>query len=116
MIERFGFSVGDFIALINLTTDIISSLKGRGGAIDAFEDLLSRLEGDRQTLRQLQSISLLQEYAADAAAITRQLESLYTPLSKLFNTAKQYEGEFTWKGAKKFIVASRRKPSGVLKT
>ncbi len=94
MIVPYGLSVGDFIAAVGLTRDVVSSLRGRGGAIDAFRKLLNELDVDCQTVEQLQATSLPLQYADDEAAIARQANSLHSSALRLFDVVGECERAF----------------------
>ena len=114
MIVPFGFSVGDFIAAIGLTKDVISSLKGRGGAIEACYELLNELQTDCETLKRLQSTKLPSRYAADQTAIARQADKLHASALKLFQVIQQYEVDFRRPGTEKFYRAVNKKSKWAL--
>ena len=41
----FGFSVGDFVAVGNIVSEVISSLQNAGGAAQQYQQLIVELEG-----------------------------------------------------------------------
>lgn len=56
MSAGFGFSVGDFIAVVNLMRDVGTALKENGGARDDYQKTISPLEITRAILSWISSI------------------------------------------------------------
>jgi hypothetical protein len=50
----FGFSVGDFLAVINLICDITNSVRATGGARSEYQELIRDLETLKKALKHIQ--------------------------------------------------------------
>lgn len=56
MSAGFGFSVGDFIAAVNLLREVAIALKDNGGACDDYEKTIAKLEITKSILSWIESI------------------------------------------------------------
>lgn len=69
MSAGFGFSVGDFIAAIELVVNIIDALRSSGSASAAFQDLVSELSTLHITLVKVSEIQLDPSQTSDRLAL-----------------------------------------------
>jgi len=61
----FGFSVGDFIAALELVGTVIQSLRESSGAKSEFRGLVHELYGLETALLRIKHLDLDEEYEAD---------------------------------------------------
>ena len=65
----FGFSVGDFVAVLNLVRTVIEALKTAGGAKEDFQGLLRQLHALEKVLTRVRDIELDDEQDLDKVAL-----------------------------------------------
>lgn len=65
----FGFSVGDFIAVLNLVRTIIDALRTTGGARDSFHELIRQLYALEKALIRVKDVDLDDEQEGDRIAL-----------------------------------------------
>ncbi|CAO2652658.1 Nn.00g009410.m01.CDS01 [Neocucurbitaria sp. VM-36] len=65
----FGFSVGDFLAVLNLVRIVIEALKSAGGAKEQFAELLEQLHALEKVLTRVKDIELDDEQDLDKIAL-----------------------------------------------
>ncbi|KAF2179281.1 hypothetical protein K469DRAFT_596763 [Zopfia rhizophila CBS 207.26] len=65
----FGFSVGDFVAAINLVRTVIDALKRTGGAKDDFTELIRQLYSLEKALIRVNDVELDDSQLEDAVAL-----------------------------------------------
>ena len=55
MVPAFGFSVGDFVAVIQLINKISKAVRDAGGAVEDYQDTVSELESLKEIFKRLDS-------------------------------------------------------------
>ncbi|KAI1459628.1 hypothetical protein F4805DRAFT_419707 [Annulohypoxylon moriforme] len=87
----FGFSVGDFLAVGKLATDIISSLKDSGGSRTEYQHLLRELECLQAALVHLDRLSETRN-THGVATIKYTALSCRRPLEEFLTKIRKYDG------------------------
>ena len=86
----FGFSVGDFLAVGKLVTDIVSSLKDVGGSQNQYRDLICELECLRLALDHVKSLAQTRS-SQHADAIKYTALSCRRPLEDFLSRINKYD-------------------------
>ena len=87
----FGFSVGDFIAVGSLITDIASSLQEAGGSKSEYQEILRELEGLERALSYLDKVKSGDACSMNIASIKYAALSCRRPLEQFLNKIKKYD-------------------------
>ncbi|XXG93972.1 hypothetical protein Hte_000222 [Hypoxylon texense] len=87
----FGFSVGDFLAVGKLVTDIVSCLKDTGGSRTEYQDLVRELECLQAALIHLDKLTATKT-PHDLTAIKYTALSCRRPLEDFLARIRKYEG------------------------
>jgi len=90
----FGFSVGDFIAVGKLISDIAKSLRETGGAKSEYQELVRELESLQQALHHLDKLHINSSKPQDLASIKYAALSCRRPLEQFLSKIKKYDKSF----------------------
>ena len=90
MAAGFGFSVGDFIAGIELVAKISKALKDSGGASAEYQQVVQQLESLRLTLQQLSSVKATSRNYAFVNAVRAQAQLIETSLQPFLDSITKY--------------------------
>ncbi|OCL06463.1 hypothetical protein AOQ84DRAFT_410939 [Glonium stellatum] len=86
----FGFSVGDFIAVGKLITDIVSCFQSAGGSASGYQELLRELDLLQHALRHLEKLSS-KSSSTNIDSIKYAALSCRRPLEHFLGKARKYE-------------------------
>ena len=86
----FGFSVGDFIAGINIAIDVIEACKDTGGASSQYERVIVEFETYLALLRKLQDANV-----PTTAEINRLASSCERPVQQFMTKIEKYRYSLT---------------------
>ena len=106
MIVPFGFSVGDFIAVVGLTKAVIVSLRAQGGAVDACLVVVNELGINISVFQDLENVDLPAKYEAQQRSIVALAQSLNNSASKFLESLQKYRRNFAARNATRFYRAS----------
>lgn len=87
----FGFSVGDFIAVGSLVTDIVSSLREASGSKSEYQEILRELEGLKHALSYLDKLQSVDACSTSIDSIKYAALSCRRPLEQFLNKIKKYD-------------------------
>ncbi|KAH6714436.1 hypothetical protein BKA61DRAFT_481678 [Leptodontidium sp. MPI-SDFR-AT-0119] len=87
----FGFSVGDFIAVGKLITDITNSLRDAGGSKSEYQELLRELDSLHHALRYLDKLQLNNSSSMNLDSIKYAALSCRRPLEQFLSKIKRYD-------------------------
>ena len=90
VVPTFGFSVGDFIAGINIAVDVIKACKETGGASSQYEGFLVEFEAYLALLRKLQDANV-----PTTAEINRLASSCERPVQQFVTKIQKYRCSLT---------------------
>lgn len=116
MIVPFGFSVGDFVAVLHLTKDVIAGLQDQGGAVNEFYSVVEDLEANITILQQLEKHDLPGEYDAQKRSIAVLAQSLYGLATDFLAVIQKYRKDLTRPEARHSYRAVLKKASWTVKT
>ena len=105
MIVPFGFSVGDFIALLAVTRTVISGLKAQGGAIDACLGVVDGLETNFSIFEELESLDLPATHESQQNLIVGLAQDLRGLATSFLESVQRYSRSFARPHAQKFYRA-----------
>ena len=85
VVPAFGFSVGDFIAGINIAIDVVKACKDTGGASSQYESVLVEFETYLTLLHKLQDSSI-----PTTAEVNRLASSCKQPVQQFLTKIEKY--------------------------
>ncbi len=87
----FGFSLGDFLAAIELVGTVIQSLRDSGGAKASFGELVHELTSLETALLRVQQLDLGDEQKGDYAAITQVASQCQFTIERFWSKVSQFQ-------------------------
>jgi hypothetical protein len=87
----FGFSIGDFIAVGSLITDITCSLREVGGSKSEYQELLRELESLQHALSHLDKLQVGGSSPVDLDSIKYAALSCRRPLEQFLANIRKYD-------------------------
>ena len=90
VVPTFGFSVGDFIAGINIAVDVIKACKDTGGASSQYKRVIVEFEAYLALLRKLQDANV-----PTTAEINRLASSCERPVQQFVTKIEKYRRSLT---------------------
>ncbi|OAG42663.1 hypothetical protein AYO21_02946 [Fonsecaea monophora] len=87
----FGFSVGDFVAVIQLTGKIISSLKGVGGSASEYQHAVVELESLKRLLEKVTKLTITEDNAVQVNALRGLALACEPCLQEFYQKLRSYE-------------------------
>ena len=91
MAAGFGFSVGDFVAGIELTAKVIRALKESGGASSEYQQILRELESLEIILQHLSSLKATKENHHYVNAFRGQAQSIQVLVQQFLDSITKYK-------------------------
>ncbi|XTI88870.1 hypothetical protein V2W45_1489621 [Cenococcum geophilum] len=91
MPPAFGFSVGDFIATIELCTKVAKALKDTGGASSEYQSVIIELHGLQNVLARLAALEPTESNLSHVNAIRGMALACRLPLADFFSKLEKYE-------------------------
>jgi hypothetical protein len=116
MLAPFGFSVGDFITVLQLTRDVIAGLQAQGGAVNEFCNIVEDLEANITIFQQLENLDLPDKYNAQQRSIVTLAQSLYGLATDFLALIQKYRRDLTRPEARHSYRAVLKKTSWTMKT
>lgn len=86
----FGFSVGDFLAVGQLTVNILASLRESGGAKSEYQDLIRELESLHYALQRLDKLQAKPGSSSRLDSIKYAALSCRRPLEQFLSKIQRY--------------------------
>jgi hypothetical protein len=102
MSAGFGFSVGDFIAAVNLLRQVGNALKDSGGARDDFWNTITRLETTRAILSCIANFEGSKEDLATVHAIHSLASQIQNDVEHFLTKIERYQGKIGSVQARRF--------------
>ncbi|EXJ84193.1 hypothetical protein A1O3_04860 [Capronia epimyces CBS 606.96] len=93
VVPAFGFSVGDFIAAIELCAKVGKSLRTVGGASDDYQHVAIELEGLQLALARLQALEPTESNVSQVNAIRGMALACRLPLQEFLTKIQTYESQ-----------------------
>ncbi|OQV00512.1 Ankyrin repeat-containing protein [Cladophialophora immunda] len=87
----FGFSVGDFVTVIQLTSKIISSLKDVGGSSSEYQHAVIELESLKRLLEKVTQLTITEDNAVQVNALRGLALACEPCLQEFHSKLKSYE-------------------------
>ena len=87
----FGFSVGDFIAAIELVNTVIDALRSSGNAGSEYRELVSQLIGLETTLLQVQRLEFEQSQYQEVIALKQAAAQCRKTIDGFWDKARKYQ-------------------------
>ncbi|KIX92483.1 uncharacterized protein Z520_11803 [Fonsecaea multimorphosa CBS 102226] len=87
----FGFSVGDFVTVIQLTSKIISSLKDVGGSSSEYQHSVIELESLKRLLEKVSQLTITEDNAVQVNALRGLALACEPCLQEFHGKLKSYE-------------------------
>ncbi|OAL38172.1 hypothetical protein AYO20_02624 [Fonsecaea nubica] len=87
----FGFSVGDFVAVMQLTSKIISSLKGAGGSASEYQHAVVELESLKRLLERVTKLTITEDNAVQVNALRGLALACEPCLQEFYQKLRSYE-------------------------
>jgi hypothetical protein len=100
-IMSFGFSIGDFVAVGKLVSDIVSSLQSVGGAKSEYQELVSEFQSLRAALCHLDQLESRASDPSKVQAIKCAALSCRYPLENFLAKIRKYEASLGPRGQSK---------------
>jgi hypothetical protein len=99
MAVGFGFSVGDFLAILNLVATIIDALRSASHSTSTFRGLLSELLTLEKTLIQVKSIDLDDSQRFEKVALYQAASQCQRSIDAFYGRIQKYQPHFSQAGA-----------------
>ena len=96
----FGFSVGDFVTVLNLFKEIGLALRDHGGASDDYQKTIEELETINEILQQLQCLPSATADLSQINAIKAQAQLSQHAVSRVLDNAAKYNSSLGHGSAK----------------
>ena len=96
----FGFSVGDFVTVLNLFKEIGLALRDHGGASDDYQQTVGELETISAILQQLQCLPSVTPNVSQVNAIKGQAQLSQDAVSKFLENVARYKSSLGYESAK----------------
>ena len=93
MSAGFGFSIGDFIAVVNLLRQVGIALKDSGGARDDFWNTITKLETTRAILSCIANFEGSKEDLATVHAIHSLASQIQGDVERFISKIQRYQGK-----------------------
>ncbi|KAH7072598.1 hypothetical protein BKA63DRAFT_46417 [Paraphoma chrysanthemicola] len=91
IMPAFGFSVGDFIAVIGLCTKVAKALKDAGGAAAEYQQVIIEIDGLQNALTRLASLEPTESNIDHVNAIRKMALACNLPLQDFLSKLEKYE-------------------------
>jgi hypothetical protein len=88
----FGFSVGDFLAAVNLIADVISALREAGGSASQYQHVTNKLGFLDRALRDVNRLEPAEGLEQTLETIKTTALSCQIPLLEYLENIKKYDG------------------------
>ncbi|KAH7069095.1 hypothetical protein BKA63DRAFT_520631 [Paraphoma chrysanthemicola] len=95
MVVGFGFSVGDFIATLNLVATIIDALRSASHSASVFRDLLNELLNLERALIQVKHIELDDSQRFEQIALYQAASQCQRSIDGFWNKIQEYQPHFS---------------------
>ena len=91
MVPGFGFSIGDFVAGIELTAKVIKALKESGGASSEYQQVPRQFESLELVLQHLPSLRVTDEDRSYVNAIRGQAQTIQVSVQQFLGSIIRYK-------------------------
>ncbi|KAF2494846.1 hypothetical protein BU16DRAFT_49669 [Lophium mytilinum] len=87
----FGFSVGDFISALNLTRELIRSLKDSGGSSTEYRDLIGELRSLKRALVEVKRLDLAESLRRQRVAVEQAASLCQNTITNFLRKIRKFE-------------------------
>lgn len=99
MAVPFGFSVGDFIAALNLVKDVIDALQDSGGASEEYRELVNELYTLETALLEVKRVDLDDEQHAQTVALQQAASQCHLTIDEFWKKIQKFQPHLRSEGS-----------------